>query len=74
MSSPTPVLRPAEAMDACYEVTPPLAAAHPAVTPESHLLQDIGSYLKTYARERPDVAALWCFGIGFVVGWRLKPW
>jgi hypothetical protein len=31
-------------------------------------------YLRNYARERPDVAALWCFGIGFVLGWKLKPW
>ncbi len=35
---------------------------------------DIVTYLKTYAREKPDVAALWCFGIGFVLGWKLKPW
>ncbi len=31
-------------------------------------------HLKSYARERPDVAALWCLGIGFVLGWKLKPW
>jgi hypothetical protein len=36
--------------------------------------QDIIEYLKDYARERPEVAALWCFGIGFVLGWKLKPW
>lgn len=36
--------------------------------------QDLVDYLKTYARERPEVAALWCFGIGFIVGWKLKPW
>jgi len=36
--------------------------------------QDIVDYLKTYAREKPDVAALWCFGVGFVLGWKLKPW
>jgi hypothetical protein len=35
---------------------------------------DIVQYLREYARERPDVAALWCFGIGFVLGWKLKPW
>ncbi|MFG0335188.1 MAG: hypothetical protein ACF8TS_17665 [Maioricimonas sp. JB049] len=35
---------------------------------------DFVQYLKEYAREKPDVAALWCFGIGFVVGWKLKPW
>lgn len=36
--------------------------------------QDLLEYAQTYAREKPDVAALWCFGIGFVVGWKLKPW
>ena len=36
--------------------------------------QDIVDYLKEYARERPEVAALWCFGLGFVIGWKLKPW
>lgn len=42
--------------------------------PEMRLLKDVGQYLQGYARERPEVAALWCFGIGFVLGWRLKPW
>jgi hypothetical protein len=36
--------------------------------------EDIVEYLKDYARERPEVAALWCLGIGFIVGWKLKPW
>lgn len=36
--------------------------------------QDLLEYAQTYAREKPDVAALWCFGIGFIVGWKLKPW
>jgi len=36
--------------------------------------QDLVEYLKTYAQERPEAAALWCFGIGFVLGWKLKPW
>lgn len=36
--------------------------------------KDFVEYLKEYAQEKPDVAALWCFGIGFVVGWKLKPW
>jgi len=30
--------------------------------------------LREYGRERPEVIALWCFGIGFVMGWKLKPW
>lgn len=29
---------------------------------------------KQYAREHPEVVALWTFGIGFVLGWKLKPW
>jgi hypothetical protein len=36
--------------------------------------EDILQYLTNYAKEKPDVAALWCFGIGFVLGWKLKPW
>lgn len=35
---------------------------------------DALEYLKAYAQERPEVAALWCFGIGFVLGWKLKLW
>lgn len=35
---------------------------------------DMIEYLREYAREKPEVAALWCFGIGFVMGWKLKIW
>jgi len=31
-------------------------------------------YFREYAHERKKVVALWCFGIGFVLGWKLKPW
>jgi len=31
-------------------------------------------YLRGYARERPGVVALWCLGIGLVLGWKLKMW
>lgn len=41
---------------------------------EMQPMPDLADYLKTYARERPEVAALWCFGVGFVLGWKLKPW
>ena len=41
---------------------------------ESDVGRDVIEYLKEYAREKPEVAALWCFGIGFVLGWKLKPW
>lgn len=36
--------------------------------------QDIVDYFKEYARQKPEVAALWCLGIGFILGWKLKPW
>ncbi|WP_437225330.1 hypothetical protein SH661x_004017 [Planctomicrobium sp. SH661] len=37
-------------------------------------LDDVVDYMRTYARQKPEMAALWCFGIGFVLGWKLKPW
>jgi hypothetical protein len=41
---------------------------------ERELGRDLLDHLQEYARERPEVAALWCFGIGFILGWKLKPW
>jgi hypothetical protein len=35
---------------------------------------DLVDYFRHYARERPEVVALWCLGIGFVLGWKLKTW
>jgi len=35
---------------------------------------DLVEYMQDYARERPEVVALWCFGVGFVLGWKLKFW
>jgi hypothetical protein len=37
-------------------------------------LEDLIAYFREYARERPEVVALTCLGIGFVLGWKLKPW
>lgn len=39
-----------------------------------HPTQDLVDYAKAYARAKPEVAALWCFGVGFILGWKLKPW
>lgn len=36
--------------------------------------KDVVEYVREYARQKPDVAALWCFGLGIVVGWKAKPW
>lgn len=57
-------------------------ARQPSTSRESNMMNagdkqpatDLVDYLKEYAREKPDVAALWCFGVGFVIGWKLKPW
>jgi len=27
---------------------------------------------RQYARERPEMVAIWSFGIGFVLGWKLR--
>jgi hypothetical protein len=38
------------------------------------LTHDFVEYLKAYARDNPGTAALWCLGVGFVLGWKMKPW
>jgi hypothetical protein len=35
---------------------------------------DLLECARTYAREKPETFALACFGVGFILGWRLKPW
>ena len=30
--------------------------------------------MREYAREKPVSFAAWTFAVGFIVGWRLKPW
>jgi len=38
------------------------------------MTSDVIEYITDYARENPGNAALWCLGVGFVLGWKLKPW
>jgi len=49
------------------------AAADGAEQPRE-ITRDIVEYLTEYARENPTQAALVCLGVGFVLGWKLKPW
>ncbi len=44
--------------------------------PGEHLTptNDLMEYFQEYTREKPEAVALWCLGIGFVLGWKLKPW
>ena len=36
--------------------------------------KSVVEHFREYERERPEVVALWCFGLGFVLGWKLKLW
>jgi hypothetical protein len=36
--------------------------------------RDLVEYFRQYTREKPEVVALVCIGIGIVLGWKLKPW
>jgi hypothetical protein len=38
------------------------------------MTHDMIEYITDYARENPGTAALCCMGVGFVLGWKLKPW
>jgi hypothetical protein len=29
---------------------------------------------REYAKSKPETIALCCIGIGFILGWKLKPW
>ena len=53
-----------DSRNAAQARTPPLTQ-----TPKSAL-----AHFEEYGRERPEIVALWCLGIGFVLGWKLKMW
>jgi hypothetical protein len=50
-------------------------AAHPPKGGEleTYALDALDS-VKQYARDEPISFGLWALGIGFVLGWKLKPW
>lgn len=60
--------------------TPPAAAEsrpYPAGTRPSDQFgagEAAWLHLREYSKEHPEVVALWTFGVGFVLGWKLKPW
>jgi ElaB/YqjD/DUF883 family membrane-anchored ribosome-binding protein len=44
---------------------------------ECNMLQpwdDLVAYARKYVREEPETAAWVCLGVGFILGWKLKPW
>lgn len=36
--------------------------------------RSVADSVEDYARHEPLKFAAWVFGIGFVLGWRMKPW
>jgi len=36
--------------------------------------KDLVSLAKDYAKEKPEVTCFWAFGIGLILGWKIKPW
>jgi len=56
--------------DVAYAAEPYSRASNSDMRP----FEDVMTYLREYTRERPEVVALTCFGIGFILGWKLKPW
>lgn len=51
-------------------------AAEPYSSQDESLrpLDDVLQYVKEYAKQKPEVVAFACLGIGFILGWKLKPW
>jgi hypothetical protein len=35
-------------------------------------IRDLIQYAKGYVHEKPQVAAMWSFGLGLLLGWKLK--
>ena len=56
-----------------YAATPNAEATH---EPNEKLqpTSDLIDYARRYAREKPEVVAIVCVGLGFILGWKLKPW
>ena len=42
--------------------------------PREPMTKNALEHFQEYGCERPEIVVLWCFGIGFVLGWKLKPW
>ncbi|HEX4144757.1 MAG TPA: hypothetical protein VHY91_14725 [Pirellulales bacterium] len=52
----------------------PASEARELLEQEKEMTGDLTEYLANYARQNPGTAALTCLAIGFVLGWKLKPW
>jgi len=50
------------------------APSRARVESPQEITRDMVEYITEYARQKPGHAALACIGVGFVLGWKLKPW
>ena len=48
--------------------------AQPACRTQASILCDLQCYTRDYVQQQPEKAALICLGVGFILGWKLKPW
>jgi hypothetical protein len=65
-------------MTTTYNVRYPNDMVHAAQSPAPNwaesTIHSVVDCVEDYARAKPLSFALWAFGIGFVLGWKLKPW
>jgi len=50
------------------------AADDPTMGSLESMANDVLDHLKDYAREHPTTFGLCALGVGFILGWKLKPW
>jgi hypothetical protein len=65
-------------METAYDVTFPenmtRHVAHETPNWAQSTIHTVVECIEDYARAKPLSFALWTFGIGFALGWKLKPW
>ena len=50
------------------------AADSPGMGTMENMANDALDHMKQFARENPTTFAFYALGIGFILGWKLKPW
>jgi len=61
-------------IEAASGFSPQSQSGHGSLQHQEDFVASATEFLRDYSRSRPEVVALWAFGIGFVLGWKLKPW
>jgi hypothetical protein len=59
---------------AAYPADMTRAADFPTMGVVEDMAHEMLDNVKQYAREHPVSFGLWALGVGFVLGWKLKPW